>query len=94
MDIYTVIVSPKAKDELKKIPSYIARKLGSWIVAVSHDGLFEVRKIKGYHDEPLKGNRVGQRSIRLNIAYRAIYEIKKDGTTELVSVEEVNKHDY
>jgi len=94
VDIYTVIVSPKAKDELKKVPSYIARKLGSWMDAVSHDGLFEVRKIKGYHDEPLKGNRIGQRSIRLNIAYRAIYEIKKNGKTELVSVEEVNKNDY
>jgi proteic killer suppression protein len=54
----------------------------------------EVRKIKGYHDEPLKGNRAGQRSIRLNRAYRAIYEIRKDGATELVNVEEVNNHDY
>ena len=89
-----VILSQKAKDELKKAPVYIARKLGSWMDAVLHDGLYEVRKMKGYHDEPLKGNRVGQRSIRLNKAYRAIYEIKKDGTTELVHVEEVNKHDY
>ena len=94
MDIYTVIISPKVKDELKKIPAYIVKKLGSWIDAVSHDGLLEVRKIKGYHDEPLKGNRAGQRSIRLNKAYRAIYAIKKDGTTELVNVEEVNNHDY
>ena len=94
MDIYTVIISPKAKDELKKVPVYIAKKLGSWVDAVSHDGLLEVRKIKGYHDEALKGSRVGQRSIRLNRAYRAIYEIRKDGATELVNVEEVNKHDY
>lgn len=47
----------------------------------------------GYHDEPLKGARVGQRSIRLNRAYRAIYVIKNDGI-EFGSVEEVNKHDY
>ena len=94
MDIYTVIISPKAKDELKKVPTYIAKKLESWVDAVSHDGLLEVRKINGYHDEPLKGNRAGQRSIRLNRAYRAIYEIRKDGATELVNVEEVNNHDY
>jgi toxin HigB-1 len=94
VDIYTVVISSKAKDELKKIPVYIVKKLGSWIEAVSNDGLFEVRKIKGYHDEPLKGNRVGQRSIRLNKVYRAIYTIRKDGSTELVNIEEVNNHDY
>lgn len=94
MDIYTVVISRKAQDELKKVPFYIAKKLGSWVDAVSHDGLFEVRKIKGYHDEPLKGNRAGQRSIRLNRSYRAIYEIREDGETELVNVEEVNNHDY
>ncbi len=94
MDIYTVIISQKTKDELKRVPIYIAKKLESWLDAVSHDGLMEVRKIKGYHDEPLKGPRVGRRSIRLNRAYRAIYEIRKDGATELVNVEEVNKHDY
>lgn len=47
----------------------------------------------GYHDEPLKGRRAGQRSIRLSRAYRAIYEIRVDDVT-FVSVEEVNKHDY
>lgn len=53
-----------------------------------------MRKIAGFHDEPLKGDRHGQRSIRLNKAYRAIYVIKNDGTAEFVAVEEVSKHDY
>ncbi len=35
----------------------------------------------------------GQRSIRLSRSYRAIYEIHEDGVSELVSVEEVSKHD-
>lgn len=60
---------------------------------MEHDGLEETRKVPGYHDEPLKGDRAGQRSIRLSRSYRAIYEVKKD-TVEFVSVEEVNKHDY
>jgi para-nitrobenzyl esterase len=51
------------------------------------------RKVPGYHDEPLKGDRAGQRSIRLSRAYRAIYEIR-GGTAKFVSIEEVNKHDY
>jgi toxin HigB-1 len=94
VDIYTVILSEKAKNDLKKVPAYIATKLASWIDSVSHDGLLQIRKIPGYHDEPLKGKRVGQRSIRLNKAYRAIYVIDKNGTTELINIEEVNKHDY
>ena len=52
----------------------------------------------GYHDEPLRGNRQGQRSIRLNIVYRAIYIISTDETAkeviQFVLVEEVNKHGY
>ena len=64
-----------------------------WVTAVEHDGLEEVRKVPGYHDEPLKGGRMGQRSIPLSRAYRAIYEIKGD-TAEFVSVEEVSKHKY
>ncbi len=64
-----------------------------WVAAVEHDGLEEVRKVPGYHDEPLRGDRSGQRSIRLSRAYRAIYEIKQD-TAHFVSVEEVSKHEY
>ena len=62
-------------------------------MAVEHDGLDEVRKVPGYHDEPLKGDRAGQRSIRLSRSYRAIYEVKNDAV-EFVSVEEVSKHEY
>lgn len=78
---------------MKKVPLQIAIKLQSWADAVGHRGLSEVRKIPGYHDEPLKGKRAGQRSIRLNIAYRAIYVIKK-GVINFVEIQEVNKHGY
>mgnify|MGYP002361547724 CR=1 FL=1 len=61
--------------------------------AVEHVGLEEVRKIPGYHDEPLRGRRSGERSIRLNRSFRAIYTIKMD-TIEFVQVTEVNKHEY
>jgi len=65
-----------------------------WVHSVQRDGLEETRKIRGYHDEPLQGTRQGQRSIRLNLSYRAIYEIGKDGVVELASVGELNKHEY
>ncbi len=93
MDIFQVLLSKKAEKSLEKLPSYIAIKLLSWVDAVQHQGLREVRKIPGYHDEPLKGDRFGERSIRLSKAYRAIYLVKKDGI-EFVEIMEVNKHAY
>ena len=94
MSIYSVILNDKVKRSLKKMPIYISIKLFEWINAVSHDGLFEVRKQPGYHDEPLKGTRQGQRSIRLSRAYRAIYELSENGKMKIVEIVEVNKHDY
>jgi len=52
-----------------------------------------MKKVSGYYDEPLKGKRKGQRSIRLNKAYRAFYVINKNGMIEF-EVIEVNKHEY
>ena len=92
--IFRIEVTKFAKKQLKRIPAYIAVKLQLWIDAVETQGLEEVRKIPGYHDEPLFGRRKGQRSIRLSLSYRAIYVIKQDGSLEFVSIEEVNKHEY
>ncbi|MFM8410316.1 MAG: hypothetical protein ACKOCT_08560 [Alphaproteobacteria bacterium] len=69
------------------------RNLLVWVMAVEHDGLEEVRRVPGYHDEPLKGSRLGQRSIRLSRSYRAIYVIKGEAAV-FVSVEDVSKHRY
>ncbi|QIN30665.1 type II toxin-antitoxin system RelE family toxin [Legionella longbeachae] len=94
MNIFKVILNTSAKKDLQKVPAYIAIKLYGWIEAVAHEGLMEVRKTPGYHDEPLKGKRKGQRSIRLSKGYRAIYEINRDRKMEIIEVIEVNKHDY
>lgn len=93
-DIFVARFTSRAKKDLKKVPLNIAIKLESWIEAVAHRGLSEVRKVPGYHDEPLIGNRKGKRSIRLNIAYRAIYTINNDGVIYFVEIQEVNKHVY
>ncbi len=92
-DIFDVYLTSNAIKNLKKVPLHISLKLQSWIDAVGHKGLNEVRKIPGYHDEPLKGKRKNQRSIRLNIAYRAIYIIHQD-TIRFVEIQEVHKHEY
>ena len=77
------------KKELKKLPSYILSKLFRWADQVERYGIDEVRKSSGFHDEPLRGNREGQRSIRLNNAYRAFYREEKGC---IIVVMEANKH--
>lgn len=92
--INIVHLSARSKKDIAKLPTFIVNKLLAWVDDVEARGLEEVRKISGFHDEPLKGDRKGQRSIRLNKAYRAIYIIKNDGTIEFVEIKEVNKHEY
>lgn len=93
-NIFEIRLSDNAVKDLQKTPIQINKKLMAWILAVSEFGLVEVSRAKGYHDEPLKGKRLGQRSIRLNRSYRAIYKILKDEIIEFIEIQEVNKHEY
>ena len=81
-------------NQLRSLPDIIARKFRIWVALVEESGIREMRKCKGFHDEPLKGQRQGQRSVRLNKAYRAIYVEHETGEVELIEVLEVNKHEY
>jgi proteic killer suppression protein len=86
---YTV----KASKDIDKLDNkYLLEKLRSWAKIVNNYGVQEARKVKWYNDEALKGNRKGQRSIRLNRSYRAIYVESKNAIT--ITVIEVNNHDY
>lgn len=78
--------------DLDRVPYFIKNKAITWINQVEYVGLLEVRKQKGFHDEPLKGSRSGERSIRLNRAYRLIYREMRQHLEILLI--EVNKHDY
>jgi proteic killer suppression protein len=89
----SVELSDKAKKQLKKLPKHIVFKFYAWVEFLAEIGITEVRKTKGFHDEPLKGDRKGQRSVRLNKSYRAIY-IEVNNNIELVEVLEINNHEY
>lgn len=78
---------------IKKIPHHIKEKALDWAEDVEENGLLEVRKRPGFHDEPLKGSRAGQRSVRLSRSYRLIY-VEIEGIVVVVKVLEINKHDY
>ena len=97
--INVVVIATRAQKQLRNVPLHIAQKLAGWVLSVEEKGIEEVRKIPGYHDEPLMGARKGQRSIRLAISYRAIYQIKTNDrrngeVIEFITVEEVTKHRY
>lgn len=92
--IHDVRIKKTAKQALKSAPDHVQNKFAFWRDAVVNEGLERVRKSPGWHDEPLHGKRKGQRSIRLSRQWRAIYEIKADGSVEFVEIQEVNPHDY
>ncbi len=93
MDILTKVSrSRNFEKQLSKVPDFIRKKVIFWIFLVETKGLAEVMKSSGFHDEPLKGTRRGQRSVRMNRAYRLIYrEIENRIHIELL---EVTKHAY
>jgi proteic killer suppression protein len=83
-----------AEKQLKKLPEFIREALRIWAETIEQTGVRAMRKLPGYHDEPLKGDRAGQRSSRLSRAYRVIYEERETGEVLIIAVLEVNKHDY
>lgn len=91
--INKIEISKQALKDLSKLPKYILDNFQEWLEAVEELGIEEVRKIKSFHDEPLHGMRAGQRSCRLNKAYRVIYIIIED-RIKFIKVIEVNKHEY
>ena len=92
--IHQVIIQARAKKQLLKVPVYVASKLKAWVQLVEARGVESVRELPGYHDEGLKGARQGQRSIRLSLSYRAIYDIRIAEGREFVNIVEVSKHAY
>ncbi|MFN7310040.1 MAG: hypothetical protein ACK5T0_01600 [Vampirovibrionales bacterium] len=85
-------LSKKAEKGLIQAPSHIKNKFAIWIQSLQRDGLLETRKRAGFHDEPLKGKREGERSVRLNKQWRVIY--KEVNQVLEIQILEVMPHDY
>lgn len=64
----SVVISKFAQKQITKAPKQIIVSIQKWVYSVEELGLEETRKIggKGLHDEPLKGDLAGLRSIKLN----------------------------
>ena len=89
-----VIFSPFADKQVRRLPFHIQEKVLVWAKNVEQEGIFQIRKRRGYHDEPLSGKREGQRSVRLSRSYRLIYEENLEGEIIILAVKEVHKHEY
>ncbi|MEQ1721778.1 MAG: hypothetical protein ABL930_01290 [Pseudobdellovibrio sp.] len=89
-----VIWSKRVDKQIHTLPVFIVKKFYAWVTMVSISGIRDTRRCVGLHDEQLKGARLGQRSIRLNNAYRAIYIEHTNKTLSILEVIEVNKHEY
>ncbi len=84
----------KVSKQLRKVPKDIIKRLQRWILYVETQGLLETRKIPGLHDEPLKGDWKGFRSVRLGKTWRVIYKYEKSGEIHIARVEEITPHEY
>jgi proteic killer suppression protein len=92
--IRRVEITRRVEKQVRRLPARVGEKLSHWVYLVMEIGLEEVRRIPGFHDEPLVGRRRGMRSVRLSRAYRALYRVVPEGDIEVVCVEEVSKHGY
>ena len=79
--------------DLVKMPKPLVIKFQKWVDDIEKYGLEEVRKVRGWHDHTLKGDRTGQRAIYLNKKWRAVYVIQA-GEVKIVKVIEVHPHEY
>ncbi|PIQ42870.1 MAG: hypothetical protein COV52_05695 [Gammaproteobacteria bacterium CG11_big_fil_rev_8_21_14_0_20_46_22] len=94
--VFDVEFSRKALKQTKKLPKNLQIKLAlrDWVYFVKNKGLLAAQQYPGYKDEALSGDRTGQRSARLNKAYRIIDKLKSNKAVTFVNIEEVNKHAY
>lgn len=77
---------------LSRLPKDVLQRYEKWKDIVHISGPQGLRLIRGFNDEPLRGEWSGHRSSRLNLQYRVIYKI--DGENVCVRVEKVTPHDY
>ena len=88
-----ITLTKQAQKGFAKAPQQVQNKLLKWMRDVEAKGLAVVSVQPAYHDEPLTGQRLGQRSIRFNLQWRAIYTLQSNDTL-LITLLEVTPHDY
>ena len=82
----------RASVRLDRLPNEILKRYEKWKDIVTISGPAGLGLIKGFHDEPLRGQWQGHRSSRLGLRYRLIYRIEEREVAVLVV--DITAHDY
>ncbi len=90
--MWTILESHDVHKAVLKVPREVLSNYEFWKNIVRFQGPQGLRGIRRLHDEALKGKRKGERSSRLSIKYRVIYEV--EDKTAIVSVLDLTAHDY
>ena len=75
-----------------KFPAQVVKKYELWKDIVFRHGPEKLKEFPGFNDEKLKGERQLQRSSRLSMQYRVIYQVQKDVVA--IFVIEITPHKY
>jgi len=78
--------------QIKTTPTDILKRYEKWKDIMLLSGPGGVRRIKGFHDEALRGEWKNHRSSRLGMQYRVIYQVVRDQV--LIQVVNLTPHDY
>jgi mRNA-degrading endonuclease RelE of RelBE toxin-antitoxin system len=82
----------RVEKQLDTVPREILKRYEKWKDIAMLSGPPGLRRIKGFHDEALRGEWQGYRSSRLGLQYRVIYRLLPKQS--LFQVEHVTPHDY
>lgn len=90
--MWKILEHRRLSRKFAKIPIEVQKRYEKWKDIVYLSGPSGLREIKGFHDEALSGERKGQRSSRLGLQYRVIYQVKSREV--IVEVIDLTAHDY
>lgn len=54
-----VLISRKAQKDVRRAPYFIVLKFQDWVETVTEDGIEAIKRIGGFRDHSLTGNRKG-----------------------------------
>ena len=77
---------------VRKTPQDVLKRYEKWKDIIEISGPVGLRLIRGFNDEPLRGDWKGHRSSRLGEQFRVIYRIEKKELFVLVI--DLTAHDY
>ncbi|MDH3457849.1 MAG: type II toxin-antitoxin system mRNA interferase toxin, RelE/StbE family [Gemmatimonadota bacterium] len=90
--MWEVLEHRRVARRVKKLPVEVLKRYEKWKDIVRISGPPGLRRIKGFHDESLRGEWKGHRSSRLGQQFRVIYRLEAEEV--LILVIDVTAHDY